>query len=152
MKIKTVTTLMFILSMAILQFACTTMDAAKGSSAEKTKVVLTEAEKKYGVQIIGIRRSAANYMLDFRFRILDKDKISMIMDRKVKPELLVEKNGSRLLVPVTSKLGPLRQSGKFAKENKNYFMFFANPAKQVKSGDLVTVTIGDFRKEHIVVQ
>jgi len=106
---------------------------------------------KWGVKVIGVRPSAAGYMLDFRYRVLDAKKAAEVVNRKNKPYLLVEKDGSKLVVPVTSKLGPLRQSAQYAKENRNYFMFFANPGKHVKSGDLVTVVIGDFKAEHLVV-
>ena len=135
-----------------LQVSCATTDKSGVNAQSKQEVALTAAEEKHGIRILSIRPTAANYMLDFRFRILDKNKVSEIMSRKIKPMLVVEKNGATLMVPVTSKLGPLRQSAKFAKENKNYFMFFANPRHTVKSGDLVTVKIGDFKKEHILVQ
>ena len=105
----------------------------------------------WGVKVIGLRPSAAGYMLDFRYRILDAKKAAKLVNRKTKTYLIVEKDGSMLRVPVTSKLGPLRQSAQYAKENRNYFMFFANPKKHVKSGDLVTVVIGDFKAEHLVV-
>jgi hypothetical protein len=106
----------------------------------------------WGIRVIGIRRTAADYMLDFRFRMLDPEKAATIMNRKIKPQLIVEKNGHRLQVPVSAKIGPLRQAPKFAKVNRNYFMFFANPGRAVKAGDQVTLVIGDFRQEHIVVE
>lgn len=135
----------------LLQVSCTTDKYGADLNAGQ-ETALTASEEKHGIRVLSIRRTAADYMLDFRFRILDKNKVSEIMSRKIKPQITVEKNGAVLFVPVTSKLGPLRQSAKFAKENKNYFMFFVNPFRSVKSGDLVTVKIGDFKKEHIAVQ
>ncbi|HEY5604276.1 MAG TPA: hypothetical protein VIM41_14330 [Gammaproteobacteria bacterium] len=107
--------------------------------------------EEWGVQVLGLRPTADGYMLDFRYRVLDAKKAAELVNRKVKPYLHVEKDGSTLMVPVTSKLGPLRQSAQYAKENRNYFMFFANPNKHVKSGDQVTLVIGDFKVEHLVV-
>lgn len=109
-------------------------------------------EKKWGIRVLGIRRTATDYLLDFRFRVLDKKKVGELMDRKIRPELLVEGKDIRLSVPVTSKLGSLRQSAKFAKADTNYFMLFANPGKAVKKGDKVTIRIGKFKVEHVVVQ
>lgn len=106
----------------------------------------------WGIRIIGVRRTAADYMLDFRYRVLDAEKAAYLMDRKIKPQLIVEKNGRKLEVPVSSKIGPLRQSPKFVKANRNYFMFFANPGRSVRAGDRVTVVIGDFEAEHLVVE
>jgi len=108
-------------------------------------------EQQWGVHVLGIHRTAAGYMLDFRYRVLDAEKATPILNRRIKPELLVEKDNRILRVPVTSKLGPLRQSAKFAKQDRNYFMFFANPAKLVQRGDKVTIVIGDFRAEHLIV-
>jgi len=152
MKKYSINNIVLLLFLAGLQVGCATTDKSGVNLQTQSKAVLTKSEEKHGVRVISIRPTAANYMLDFRYRIFDKNKVSELMDRKVRPQLLVEKNGATLMVPVTSKLGPLRQSAKFAKQDKTYFMFFANPGRLVKSGDLVTVTIGDFKKEHIVVQ
>ncbi|MFV1983404.1 MAG: hypothetical protein ACC657_07675 [Thiohalomonadales bacterium] len=107
--------------------------------------------KDYGLNVLAVRRTANGYMLDFRFRLNDVEKAQHIMQRKIKALLTVEKNNAKLSVPVTYKLGALRQSGKNLKENKNYFMFFANPAGIVKTGDLVTIEIAGFKAEHIIV-
>ena len=152
MKKQLINNIVLLLFLAGLQVGCATTEKDGINSKSKPDVVLTESEQKHGVRVVSIRPTAANYMLDFRYYIFDKNKVAELMDRKIRPQLLVEKNGATLMVPVTSKLGPLRQSAKFAKENKIYFMFFANPGRLVKSGDLVTVTIGSFKKEHIVVQ
>lgn len=115
-----------------------------------------DAQKKFveqwGVKVLGIRRTASDYMLDFRFRIVDPQKAAVLIDRKIKPHIIVEESGAKLEVPITSKLGPLRQSGKFAQANKNYFVFFANPGRTVHKGDRVTVNIGDFSVSHLVVE
>jgi hypothetical protein len=129
--------------------------AAVSKSAEKQSAgeqAVKTIEKKWGLRVVGIRRTAADYMLDFRFHVVDKDKLGEIMDRKVRPVLEVEGRNIKLNVPVTSKLGSLRQSPKFAKANKTYFMLFANPGKAVKKGDKVTIRIGKFKVEHLEVQ
>jgi len=105
----------------------------------------------YGVKVLAVRRTAGGYILDFRFKLKDVKKAEYIMQRKIKAYLTVEKSNAKLSVPVTYKMGALRQSGKNLKENKNYFMFFANPGGHVKVGDLVTIEIADFKAEHITV-
>ncbi len=62
-----------------------------------------------------------------------------------------QSSGKVLVVPSTAKLGPLRNSYT-PKEGRIYWMFFGNAGDLVKSGDKVTVAIGDFRAENIVVQ
>lgn len=128
------------------------VSAAKVQARDDGKSAAEMIKKKWGVEVIGIRRTASDYMLDFRFRVLDKTKVGEIMDRKVRPLLEVEGKDIKVNVPVTNKLGSLRQSAKYAKNNKNYFMLFANPGKKIKKGDKVSVTIGKFKVEHLVVQ
>lgn len=135
----------------VLYFLCTSSGVISATEIVKDDVIQNNHEVKWGVRVIGIHSTAAGYMLDFRYRILDAKKAAPILNRKTKPELIVEKDNRVLRVPVTSKLGPLRQSAKFAKENRNYFMFFANPGKLVQRGDKVTVVIGDFKAEHLTV-
>jgi hypothetical protein len=112
----------------------------------------TQGSVDAGIKVLSIRRTASDYMLDFRYRVLDAEKAAALMDRKIMPKLIIEETGRMLQVPVSSKLGPLRQSPKYAKNDTNYFMFFANPGRAVKAGDKVTIVIGDFRVEHLVVE
>jgi len=117
---------------------------------------ITSSEEKmaeeWGIKILSLRHTAADYMLDFRFRIVDGKKVQQIMNRKIKPYLIVERTGQKLQVPISTKLGPLRQAKTFAKADRNYFMFFANPGRLVKKNDKVTIVIGDFKVEHLVVE
>jgi len=119
------------------------------SYVDQSKIVSNGDD--FGVKVLAVRRTANGYMLDFRFRITDIEKATEIMQRKIKARLTIEKDNSTLHVPVSYKLGALRQSGANLLENKNYFMFFANPGNHVKEGDLVTFELGGFKAEHITV-
>lgn len=127
-------------------------EAKAVAEAEKAVAQQDEIEDKYGIRVLSIRLSAANYMLDFRYHVSDVEKAQAILTRKIKPHVIIEDSGRKLVVPVSAKLGPLRQSPKYIKPNKNYFAFFANPAGAVKSGDKVTVVMGEAKIEHLVVQ
>jgi hypothetical protein len=37
-------------------------------------------------------------------------------------------------------------------EQRTYFALFANPGRQIEAGDKVTVVIGDFRAEDLIVE
>jgi hypothetical protein len=108
--------------------------------------------EQWGIKVMGIRRSSAGYMLDFRYRVLQPDKARLLLNRRVKPYLIVEDSGAELQVPVSPKIGPLRQSSDKVYADRNYFMLFGNPGRRVKSGDKVTVVVGDFRATHLVVE
>jgi hypothetical protein len=109
-------------------------------------------EEAWGVKVVGIRPTAAGYMLDFRYRVTDAEKAKDLLDRRFKPQLIVEKSGATLAVPVTAKLGALRQYTKNIRADRNYFIFFGNPGRYVKSGDKVSIVIGQFKAENLTVQ
>lgn len=105
---------------------------------------------RWGIRIDTLRLTAAGYMLDFRYHVLDANKAMPLFERKTKPVLLDEASGVRLPVPVPPKTGALRSSNE-PQAGRNYFMFFANPARFIKPGKTVTVTIGEFSVSGIQV-
>ncbi|MHC4720817.1 MAG: hypothetical protein ACYSYT_10120 [Planctomycetota bacterium] len=109
-------------------------------------------EERWGVEIVGVRLTSADYMLDFRYRIIDPQKASDIVKRKVKPYLIDQTSGAKFVVPTPPKVGPLRQTSIMPKAGKIYFMLFANPGRFVKKGSPVTVEIGDFVVKDLIVQ
>ena len=90
-------------------------------------------------------------MIDFRYRVLDAKKAATLFAPENRPYLIDEASRKVLSVPNTAKIGPLRTSGE-SKEGRIYWMFFGNIPGLVKSGSKVTVVIGDFRAENLVVQ
>lgn len=118
----------------------------------KEEIKIKDWEKDGGIKVMSIRKTAADYMLDFRYKVLDAEKAYLFMNRKKKAFLHVLKNGSTLQVPNTAKIGPLRQSGQLAKVGKTYFMFFGNPGRMVKSGDKVQIQIGNFKSKILSIE
>lgn len=112
----------------------------------------TDLAEQWGVEIVGLRLTAAGYFLDFRYKILQPEKAVALMNREVKAKLLHHDSGAELPVPVPPKVGRLRQRSSLPKEGRHYFMLFANPGQLVQAGDEVTVVIGDFRAEHLIVE
>jgi hypothetical protein len=107
-------------------------------------------KRNWGVEIIGVKPSAAGYMLTFRYRIVDPDKAKLLNDRKAKAYLIDEASGITLAVPAMENIGELRQGAR-PEADRNYFMVFGNPGKIVKSGSRVTVVAGNFRAEGLIV-
>jgi len=106
---------------------------------------------RWGVEVESIRSTAAGYMLDFRYRVVDAEKARPLFKRQTKPYLIDQETGARLMVPSPAKTGPLRNSN-LPKAERTYFMFFANPGQFIKPGKKVSVVIGDFRAENLVVR
>jgi hypothetical protein len=112
---------------------------------------LTASEKKWGVKIMGLRPIAAGHMLHLRLQVLDPAKAMHVLSRKSKAFIVDQDTGKALPVPVT-KSGPLRQTTLKPEVGRYYFALFSNPGGLVKEGSKVTVVIGDFRAENIMVE
>ncbi len=109
-------------------------------------------ERQWGIEIQGLRLSAADNMLDFRYRVTDPDKARQLLKRGLKPWLLDRATGVKLLMPTATKIGPLRQATLAPKKDRVYYVMFANPGRFIKRGAIVDVVIGDFVAKDIVVQ
>jgi hypothetical protein len=112
-----------------------------------------EVQATYGIRIEGLRLSAAGSMLDFRYRVLDPAKAAPLLNGKIQPYLLDEVRGARLGVPDTPVLGRIRQTARNNNimENRTYFVMFGNPGKAVRSGDRVSLLLGDVKITDLTV-
>jgi len=108
-------------------------------------------EEKWGIKIKSVRVSAAGYMLDFRYRVINPEKASLILKRENKPYLIDQATGTKLAVPRT-KIGPLRQTSVKPIAGRDYSILFGNQRGLVKPGDKVNIIIGDFKVEDITVE
>lgn len=106
-------------------------------------------EEQWGIEITALRLTAAGHMIDFRYRVIDAKKAEPLFIRKIKPYLVHHASGKTLAVPNTAKVGTLRNSNA-PKENRIYWMFFGNRGL-VQKGDKVSIVIGDFKAESLVV-
>ena len=105
-----------------------------------------------GIEVEGIRLSAAGYMLDFRYRVLDPVKAAPLLDRKIQLYLLDEASGARLAVPSAPKVGSLRTSSRSKIiPGRNYYILFANPGRYLQAGSKVTLVAGDAEINHLTV-
>ena len=136
--------LTWMIGMIFLMAGC-----ASVSPSQKNNV--HEIADTWGIEITSVRMSAGGHMIDFRYRVLDAEKAASLFVRSNKPYLIDQKSEKVLSVPNMGKVGPLRNSNKPI-EGRIYWMFFGNSGGYVQAGSLVTVTIGDFRVENIVVQ
>ena len=120
------------------------------NQAQEVKKTLTLGEQ-WGVQLKPLRLTGEGLFLDFRFRVIDQEKAAPLLKKGTKPYVLDQKSGKTFQVP-TTKVGPMRASATKPKLDKDYTMLFNNPNRFVKKGDKVTVVIGDFKAENLVVE
>jgi hypothetical protein len=114
-----------------------------------SKAFEQKLEDQWGIELTALRMTAANRMIDFRYRVLDAEKAAPLFKRQTKPYLIHQASGKVLAVPNTAKVGSLRNTN-MPKEGRIYWMFFGNQGV-VKAGDKVSVVIGDFRAENMVI-
>jgi len=111
----------------------------------------TFMKREWGIEIMYVRQTAGGYMLEFRYKVVDAEKAKALFERQTKPMLTHTRTGAKLIVPTPAKTGALRNSN-LPKDDHTYWMFFANPGQLVKPGEQVSVQIGDFLAEKLVVQ
>jgi hypothetical protein len=111
----------------------------------------TFMKREWGIEVVYVRLTAAGYMLEFRYKVVDAEKAQALFERQNKPMLTHTRTGAQLIVPTPAKTGALRNSNP-PKDDHTYWMFFANPGKLVESGEQVNIEIGDFLVENLVVQ
>jgi hypothetical protein len=93
----------------------------------------------------------SGFMLEFRYKVLDARKAAPLFERQTKPVLTHVESGKKLIVPVPGKTGALRNSNP-PLTGRVYWMFFSNPGNLVKPGDHVSVEIGEFHADGLIVQ
>lgn len=111
----------------------------------------TLTKRTWGVEVLGVRRVAAGHMLEFRYHVLDPKKAQPLFVRKSKPLLIDRKSGAALEVPRPPTTGALRNSD-LPLANHDYWMLFVNPGGFVRPGNEVSVVIGEFRVDGLVVE
>jgi len=124
---------------------------AEGAEANAAETASAQLAETWGVEVASIRLTAHNHMIDYRYKVLDADKAVDLFKRQIKPQLIHQETGYVLAVPDTAKVGPLRNSNT-PQNDRIYWMFFGNAGDLVKAGDKVTVVIGDYRVEDLVVE
>jgi len=104
----------------------------------------------WGVDSLSVKSVESGEVVRFTYLVLDADKAKALNDKQAEPSLIDPQAGVKLVVPSLEKVGRLRQSGT-AEAGKAYWMAFSNKGRLVKRGDRVSVVIGQFRADGLVV-
>jgi len=108
-----------------------------------------------GVELVSVSLSAADFLVDLRYRVKNAALAQALLDRKVQPVLVNESTGDRFYVPSPPKVGALRQTAgnkQVVQTNRVYFMLFANPDRKLRTGEKVTLYAGDSIVRDIVIR
>jgi hypothetical protein len=126
----------------------TTGASAPGSSLSP------EAEAKLGIQVKGLHLSAHGYVLDLRYRVVDKELAAPLLDRKKTVRLVDEAHGAKLGVPESPVIGAMRQTSRnyVVYTDRDYFILFVNPGRAVRTGDVLKLAVDDRTIAQVTVQ
>ena len=104
----------------------------------------------WGVDSLAVKWTESGEIIRFSYRALDAGKAKALNDKKSEPSLVDPRAGVSLVVPSMEQVGALRQSAD-PEAGKSYWMAFSNKGRLVKRGDRVSVVIGQFRADGLVV-
>ena len=105
----------------------------------------------WGVDSLGVKAVESGQIIRFTYRVLDAEKAKALNDKKAEPSLISPQAGVKLVVPSLEQVGQLRQNST-PEAGKSYWMAFSNKGGLVKRGDRVSVVIGQFRADGLVVE
>jgi predicted secreted protein len=147
--------LSFSLRMVWISLVLCLICSASYSLAQSEKPSVSPAgqnmEERWGIKPLSIRPTADGFFVDFRYRIVDAEKSAPLFSPTIKPLLIDENTGAIMAVPTVPKVGSMRSTRK-PLQGRNYAILFANPNKHIKPGHKVTVVIGDYKAEHLIVE
>jgi len=104
----------------------------------------------WGVESLGVKWTESGEVIKFSYRVLDPQKAMTINEKRLEPALIDPQAGVSLVVPSMEQIGQLRQSGT-PEAGKTYWMAFSNKGRLVKRGHRVSVVVGRFRADGLVV-
>lgn len=123
--------------------------APQAVAAAPTTISAQALAERFGIQIKLIGVTAAGGMVDFRYKVLDKDKAAFLFGGGSDTvKLVADDNGTTLTMPKGH--GMNRHTP--MKNGTVNFHFFANSGGAVKVGRPVTVLIGSLRLDPIMAQ
>jgi hypothetical protein len=104
----------------------------------------------WGIDGLSVKSAEQGEMIRFSYQVLDPAKAKMLNEKKLEPSLIDEQTHVKLEVPQMDKVGKLRQTAP-PEAGKIYWMLFSNKGGYVKRGDRVSIVIGNFHADGLVV-
>jgi hypothetical protein len=109
---------------------------------------------KLGIRVTGLHLSAHGYVLDLRYRVVDKALAAPLLDSRKKVYLVDEAHGAKLGVPESPVIGGMRQTSRnhVIYTDRDYFILFVNPGRAVRPGDMLKLAVDETTVADLRVQ
>ncbi len=105
----------------------------------------------WGVDKLQVRYTASGNLIRFTYRVSDSELAKPLANKEATPYMVSEKSKAVLRIPQMDKVGTLRQTAP-PEAGQEYWMVFSNKGNLVKRGDRVSVVIGPFHADGLVVE
>lgn len=130
-----------------------------GSSSPEGAVPATHSrasvgtvEEQWGLRIVRLAVVADGGIIDLRYQVLDPAKAEPVLDPTQPAFLQEESTGQVVSTARLPKIGELRQKLQQSNPDRVYFMGFGNSGGIIKSGSRVSLILGGYRLEQLVVR
>jgi hypothetical protein len=142
-----------LLAAALLQLGGCASHPATGAYLSSTPMA-PDAEARLGIRVTGLHLSAHGYVLDMRYRVVDKELAAPLLDRKRKVYLVDAAHNAKLGVPESPVIGGMRQTSRnyVIYTDRDYFILFVNPGRAVRQGDVLKLAVDDTALAELTVQ
>jgi len=105
----------------------------------------------WGIDNLVLRSVASGNLIRFSYRVTNVNRASELGNKRAEPMLIDPKRKIALQIPVMEQVGPLWQA--VGLENgKRYWMTFSNKGSPVHVGDRVSVVVGSFHADGLLVE
>ena len=105
----------------------------------------------WGVEDLHVKWAESGELVRFSWRVVNPLKAKTLHDEKLEPALIDPSAQVKLVIPSLEKVGKLRQINTPI-EGRSYWMAFSNTGRVVKRGDMVTIQIGNFHAQSLIVE
>ena len=145
-------TALFMAATLLQASGCATYPPAEKSPPATS--LSSDAVEKLGIRVTGLHLSAHGYVLDLRYRVLDKALAAPLLDSKKKVYLLDNAHSAKLGVPESPVIGGMRQTSRnhVIYTDRDYFILFVNPGRAVRPGDVLKLAVDDTTVAELKVQ
>lgn len=109
-------------------------------------------QANWGIEVTGLRLAAGGNMLDFRYKVVDPNKADSFTKQSQNVYLIDEATGTKLPLPDAPRTGAMRRTAQKPLAGHGYFLNFPNPERRLQTGSKVTLVMGNFKAENLVVQ
>jgi hypothetical protein len=129
---------------------------AAAPSASHRNSGLNEKARTYYASVWGVDKLRASYttsgnLIRFSYRVLQPKLAAPLGNHENTPEMVGIRSNAVLHIPTMEQVGQLRQLSA-TEAGKEYWMAFSNKGNLVRRGDEVSVIIGKFRADGIIVE